>query len=152
MNPFLAPLVICALLLSGCSVRNGMAVWVKSEDSATFEREMEVFLRGIGFQDREDRELKGFSLELRTRTDPDSPDQLYAAYVLTEDTARHFYIGKWSNRSFTNEEKELIGECIDFLVARAGAIESGFVSRATSTRAARAKFHAAIKEFDAGSR
>ena len=145
MNLFLARLIIYALFLSGCSLKDGVSVRVKPKSSSVFKRDMETFLCSKGFQARAACELEGFVLEFRPRTENVSRVRLHALYHEFDGVPR-FFIGKGNSNSFTDQEREVIAECIDFLVQRADAIESGFASRAAATKSARANFYAVIKE------
>jgi hypothetical protein len=127
-------------------MRVGMHVEVKPDSSLIFKKEMKAFLHSKGFQDREHSDVEGFVLDLAPQSDNASKLSLHAAYYETGDKSPLFYLGKPNTSSFTDAERAMIAACIDFLVLRADAIESGFVSHGSTTRLARAKFYAAIKE------
>jgi hypothetical protein len=136
--------VAVALLLSGCSFRDGIYVVFRSQDATHMKTELHDWVAARGFQMREQSQPEeGFFF---TRPGPEEGRIGLFASFQSSDGRNAFFIGKGNSRKFTEEEVAILDECAAWLASRSDSIERGFASKSSTTGEARRKFYEKIKK------
>lgn len=146
MTRVLKSLVVATmLLLAGCSYFSGVRVEVRPESAEAFKEQAKAFLHSKGYGPVESSAGGVFFVSLMPRAAEGPRRELYAAFFLYEKVPT-FVVGKMNNRSFTGEEKKVVGEFIDFLVQHSAMIQSAAASSASTNEESRAAFNATFKK------
>lgn len=138
-------IVTVLVLITGCSSVDGVSVVVRPESAEAFKEQAEAFIRAKGFGPVRQSEGGGFVLALSPDPDNGPRRGLYASFFREGDSFR-FFVGKANNRSFSDQDKKVVGEFIDFLIQHSAMLQSGSASPVSSTGEARAAFHAKFKK------
>lgn len=128
-----------ALVLAGCSFRDGIYVIVRSEAALMMNRESAAWLRTRGFEITPSQDDSGYSA-IRNRT-----IGLHASFHVF-DGKTSLFIGKGNSREFSADEIALMKEFALWLVSHAEWIEVGSASRASTPSEVRGAFYEKIKK------
>jgi hypothetical protein len=140
MRPFrYLALIAVALVLAGCSYRDGIYVIVRSSAASAMKSDSAAWLRARGFEIIPSQDDSGYSA-IRDKT-----IGLHASFHVFEGKTSLF-IGKGNSREFSADETTFMKEFALWLVAHADQIESGHASKASTSAEIREAFYAKIKK------
>jgi len=136
--------VAVALLVTGCSFRDGIYVVFRPDDAAHMKTELYDWAAARGFQMREQSQPEAGFFFTRPGAE-EGRIGLFASFQ--SDSGRHaFFIGKGNSRKFSTEEIAILDDCASWLASHADSIERGYASKASTTGEVRKQFYERIKK------